>query len=199
MNGSILRVAHTNLQYCTLSKPFEGSMITPCNCGRSTCLQFGKLKRRLLMSVSMYSLTLHVVSIASSEDVPWQRQHVVAYRIVQGPLLQMHGSLGLQAAAAHQQAAEQAESLGLRAAWSAPRPQVLSHSVPNSWLLGVPGSESRPGAEGEGLLEVRQNVCKQQISVDACEQLLLHSISGIQLGFLGKGWSFNRMLQYIFV
>lgn len=70
----------------------------------------------------------------------------------QGPLAEMQGGLGLQAAAAQLQASEEGEqagSKGLRAAWSAPRQQVLTQAVPESWQMAAPGQESLPGHDCE--------------------------------------------------
>ncbi|KAK9844919.1 hypothetical protein WJX74_008646 [Apatococcus lobatus] len=66
-------------------------------------------------------------------------------------ILKMQGSLGLQAAAAHLQTVGEdapAHSMGLRAAWSAPRLPMLSQPVPQSWPMPISGQESRPDAEG---------------------------------------------------
>lgn len=73
----------------------------------------------------------------------------------QGPMAELQGGLGLQAAAAHPQATEgegQGGSRGLRAAWSAPRQQVLTRAVPDSWQMAAPGKESCPGHGSESLL-----------------------------------------------
>ena len=80
----------------------------------------------------------------------------------------MQGGLGLQAAAAHLQASEgeeQGGSRGLRAAWSAPRPQVLTRAVPVGWLMAVPGKESCPGLEGESLLHLFLRVQPDSITL----------------------------------
>lgn len=107
----------------------------------------------------------------------------------QGPLLQMKCSLGLQAAAAHLQAAgedAQAHSMGLRAAWSIPRLQLLSQSVPHSWLMPNPGQESRPGAEGEANLQAMQ-ACSSCPVLNVVKLLLL-AIHGSQLGWAMMGF-----------